>query len=274
MPKLRVGMAQMPVVFGDVQTNLKTMERYLQKAQGQADLVLFPECSDLGWANLQAPALCHEIPGETSAAYCRLAQKYQLWVAAGITERCGEKVYNAALLLSSQGEIVLHHRKINVLTGVEDVYEIGDRLGVADTPFGRVGLNICADNARSSTVLGEALGRMGADFLLSPSAWAVPPQRDLAREVYGDEWREPYAFLSGRYGMAVVGVSNVGVLANGPWAGWKAIGNSMAYSGSGELVKELACGEAAEDFCVVELEAIPHRRKGTALAKYLVYGEE
>ena len=53
-------------------------------------------------------------------------------------------MYNAALLISDQGKILLHHRKINVLTGVEDVYAIGDRLAVAETPFGRIGIDICA----------------------------------------------------------------------------------------------------------------------------------
>ncbi len=130
-------MAQMSVVFGKPEENLTMMERFLNLA-----------------------ALCHPIPGATSEAYCRLAKQYHLWIAAGLTERAGKKTYNAALLISDSGEICLHHRKINVLTGVEDVYEIGDRLGVADTPFGRVALDICADNAESSMVLGEAFARI------------------------------------------------------------------------------------------------------------------
>ncbi len=52
-------------------------------------------------------------------------------------------------------------------------------------------------------------------------------------------------------------------------AAWRVIGNSIAYNGKGEVVKVLSCGEAAEDFCVIEVDTIPHGRKGTALAEYL-----
>ena len=61
--RVRIAMAQMPVVFGKAEENLKTMERFLEKAEGRADLAVFPECSDLGWGNVDAPSLSHEIPG-------------------------------------------------------------------------------------------------------------------------------------------------------------------------------------------------------------------
>ncbi len=266
---VKIAMAQIPVAFGQAEENLKTMERFLQKAEGQADITVFPECCDLGWGNTDAPFLCHEIPGPTSRAYCELAKKYQMWIAAGITEKAGEKVYNAALLISGRGEIVLHHRKINVLTGVEDVYDIGNRLETADTPFGRIGLDICADNGASSTVIGEVFGRMGTDILLSPSAWGVPPERDLEKDVYGEEWHRPYSMLSEKYNMAIVGVSNVGYLESGPWKGWRAIGNSIAYNGAGQAAAVLSCGETAQELRVIELETVPHPRKGTALAEYV-----
>ena len=104
MGRVRIGMAQMPVVFGKTEENLKTMESFLRKAEGRADLIVFPECCDLGWGNVDAPRLCHEIPGKTSLAYCRLARKYHVWMAAGITEKSGDKTYNAALLISEEGE--------------------------------------------------------------------------------------------------------------------------------------------------------------------------
>ena len=68
MGRVRIGMAQMPVVFGKTEENLKTMESFLRKAEGRADLIVFPECCDLGWGNVDAPRLCHEIHGKTSLA--------------------------------------------------------------------------------------------------------------------------------------------------------------------------------------------------------------
>jgi hypothetical protein len=47
---------------------------------------------------------------------------------------------------------------------------VGDRLGVAETELGTVGLATCADNFGSSLAIGHVLARMGAQVILSPSA--------------------------------------------------------------------------------------------------------
>lgn len=266
MKRVRIGMMQMPVVYGDAGLNLQTMEEALRALNGQADLCVFPECLDFGWANEDAAKLATPIPGPVSDHYLALAKHYGVWIAAGLTEAEDQQVYNTALLISSSGEIVLKHRKINILTGVEDVYGVGTRLEVAKTPFGRIALDICADNLGDSTVLGEAFGRMGAQLLLSPCAWAVTPDRDPEREPYGQEWHVPYQMLSKKYGMAVVGVSNVGRVANGAWRGHRAIGNSIAYTARGEVAAVLPYGECAAAYCVIELELLDNPLTGTALS--------
>ena len=82
---------------------------------------------------------------------------------------------------------------------------------MADTPFGRVGVPICADNSTASTELGLALGRMGARLLLSPCAWAVTPDHDNAKEPYGrDLWDVAYRLFAEKQRIATVAVSNVG----------------------------------------------------------------
>ena len=57
-----------------------------------------------------------------------------------------------------------------------------DRLAVAETACGVVGVNICADYFPDSLDLGHSLARMGAQILLSPSAWAVPAEHDPIAE--------------------------------------------------------------------------------------------
>lgn len=80
----------------------------------------------------------------------KIAAENKVFLVAGLTEREQEKIYNTALLISDGGEILYKHRKINVLTGVEDVYAIGDRIGVTETPLGKIGIDICADNSLNS----------------------------------------------------------------------------------------------------------------------------
>lgn len=140
-----LAMIQMRVDFHQPEANLNRAAHLVaQAAADGAQLCILPECMDLGWGTPEALQLAQTIPGAVSQRLCQIARENGVWLVSGLTENVGDRVYNAALLISDQGEILLHHRKINVLTGVEDVYAIGDRLAVADTPFGRIGIDICA----------------------------------------------------------------------------------------------------------------------------------
>ena len=176
---------------------------------------------------------------------------------------------NAAVLIAPDGEIRLKHRKINILDIAQDLYATGDRLSVVRTPLGTIGVNICADNFPDSLCLGHAIARMGAEVLLSPSAWAVPADHDPADEPYGGLWKESYTTLAKLYEMPVVGVSNVGRLTAGPWKGRKCIGCSLAVGGDGQILAEAPYGETAECLTVIEIELTPRRATGTAIAEML-----
>jgi predicted amidohydrolase len=231
----------MRVEHAQPEANLDRAEAGIERAAslGCAGAVL-PECLDLGWALPDALARAEPIPGPRSERLAAVARRHGIWVVAGLTESHGGRCYNASILLSPQGRLVGVHRKIHLLAGVEDtVYAVGDRLAVFDTDLGRVGLAICADNALGSLALGHALGAMGARLILSPCAWAVPAEAAAVRKPYGAEWLEPYGVLAREHDLWVIGVSNVGPVAQGAWAGWVCIGNSIAVSPHGvELVMD------------------------------------
>ncbi|MCK4283821.1 MAG: carbon-nitrogen hydrolase family protein, partial [Candidatus Brocadiae bacterium] len=167
------------------------------------------------------------------------------------------------------GEIVLKHRKINVLEIAQHVYAIGDRLGVAQTALGTIGMDICADNFRDALVLAHSLARMGARLLLSPCAWAVDADHDNAKDPYGGPWKEAYATIARLYEIPVVGVSNVGWLRGGPWEGRKCIGCSLAVGRSGDVIAQGPYGEEAQALIPVEIEVTPAEVKGTAISGWL-----
>lgn len=270
---MRIAMAQIGVVPENRDKNKNKIEEYIKKAaQEQCDLVVFPECCDLGWANPYARDLADPIPGNTSDFLCRLAKQQQIYVVCGITERCGEKLYNTAVLISDEGKILLKYRKINLLTGIEDMYSVGDRLKVADTKFGKLGVSICADNLEDSAVIGHTLGRMGCQLLLSPSSWAVSQKFLEEGRQYGEEWTVPYKLLSKTYKMPVIGVSNVGEVPFGAWKGWCCIGNSIATDSKGDIVKVLPFGRTAETLCVLEMELEKNELQGTALSRKVSEG--
>ncbi len=237
MPEIRVGMAQMLVEPGDPASNLARAAAMVgEAADAGCDVVVLPECLDLGWTHESARTLATTIPGPTTAALARAAAEHRITVVAGLVERDGDRLYNAAVLIGPSGAILLRHRKVNELQFALALYSVGSALGVVSTPFGIVGLSICADNAPRAISLGRTLGHMGAQLLLSPSAWAVPPDHDEAAEPYGAMWVESYASLATEFRMPVVGVSNVGPVVGGEWDGWRCVGRSLAVGADGQVL--------------------------------------
>ena len=275
MPQINVSVAmmQMRVETDALQKNLTHADQLLTEVcyTRQVDFAVFPETADLGWATANAYALAEAVPGGTACeAWRAMAKKHGVYLVAGLTERADDKIYNCAVFFSPDGELLAKHRKINVLQDVEGMYEIGDQLHVVETRFGRVGFDICADNFISSAVLMHAMARMGARMILSPSAWAVTPGYDPVKTPYGAIWTQPYGALSRLYGMPVIGVSNVGTMRSGAWAGHAGIGNSLAYDADGREVARLPFGKEAETVRVVTLTLRDPIAKGTDMAAALL----
>jgi predicted amidohydrolase len=185
-------------------------------------------------------------------------------VVAGLTERWKNAVYNSAVLIDDAGRLRMTYRKINVLEIAQQFYAIGDRLAVERMEWGRVGVNICADNFPNSLDLGASLGRMRTQLLLSPCAWAVDADYDQSAEPYGQLWRRSYAQLAEQFHMAIVGVSSVGLLNDGPWSGRKCIGCSMIFDHRGELVLEGPYDQEA--LLVAEIPLVDNPARGTNIS--------
>lgn len=266
----RLGMGQIRVEGANPRGNLERAAEMIERAAAEGcRIVVLPECLDLGWAHPSARELARPIPGATSDLLCSAARGAGIYVVAGITEAAGGRLYNAAVLISPSGEILLKHRKINLLTDVEGQYSAGDRLGVVETELGTIAVNICADNFPTSLVFAHAQARMGAQLLLSPSAWAVDADHDNTAEPYGALWKGAYTMLAKLYDLTVVGVSNVGWVRGGAWEGRKCIGCSLAVGPGGEILAEGPYGEEAEALVVVQIDPARPAARGTEFAGML-----
>jgi predicted amidohydrolase len=266
----KAGMAQILVAGGRPEANLgRAVEMIRQAASQGCRMVVLPECLDLGWTDPSARELAQAIPGPHVDRLADAARDNRIFVTAGLVERAGDRLYNAAVLIGPGGEIVLHHRKINELDIALDLYAVGDRLGVVETELGTLGLNICADNFGDSLAIGHVLARMGAQVILSPSAWAVDAAHDNDREPYGQLWRDSYTQLARLYDLTVIGVSNVGRITGGPWQGRKCIGCSLAIGPGGEILSQGPYGDDAEALVCAEVQPRPPIARGTGVAAAL-----
>src|SRR6185295_3071822 len=147
MNSFKLAMAQMRVVGGEPEKNLaRAGEMIAHSAKAGAAVVLLPETLDFGWTDPSGKSRAGSIPeGETCRFLCDAAKRHRLYVCAGLVERQGDALFNSAILVDPHGQIFLHHRKLNeILPGLPS-YAQGDRLGVAHTPLGTLGLMICGD---------------------------------------------------------------------------------------------------------------------------------
>ena len=183
-------------------------------------------------------------------------------------EKDKDKIYNAAVIIDPSGQVILTHRKLNELDIAHDLYDQGDKLNVVHTPLGTLGLYICADATARGNVLSEALGYMGADIILSPSAWAVPPDFDNDATPYGDTWRKVYEPVSRKFDLWVIGVSNVGKVEAGPWRDWNCIGSSLVYAPGGKEILQAPFGENADTIIYVDIKLTNRPARGTKWGEY------
>ena len=227
----------MLVEGGEPERNLERAEQMIEQAGASCDILLLPECLDLAWTHPSAKDEAEPIPGPRSQRLCEAAAEHGVYLCAGLTESDDQRVYNAAILVDTSGEIILIYRKINVLDVGQEFYAIGQTLNVVETPFGTIGVNICSDNYVDGLPIGHTLARMGADLILSPSSWTVDYSVSDTDDPYGDKWLRPYYTLASLYDLVVAGCTSVGVIIGGPYEGKKMVGSSLVVNRDGPLVK-------------------------------------
>ena len=231
---VKVAMCQIFVLDGDRQGNFVRIENAVAQAKAAgARIACLPESIVLGWENPDAHKRALPIPGKDSLSLCKLAQKYQIYICAGLDEKDGDKLYDSAILIDDKGEILLKHRKLEVLPELmEPPYTAAKEVNaVVDTEFGRIGLLICADTHKA-----EILGRMAKlkpDLLLIPYGYVEEEQK---WPEHGKELQRVVKNAALRTGAVVVGTNSVGEVSNGPWAGRIYGGQSVAVDKNGDVL--------------------------------------
>ncbi len=162
-------------VRGDKEANYRRIEPLIREAAAQgAQIVCTTECFLDGYAiaDKSIPLEQYRALGEPilEGAYFRklakLAKELNIFLIAGMLEADGEQRYNTAALISSRGELVGQYHKQQLEH--EAVRNAGARNHpFFETPFGQLGVMICADR-RSSEVV-KVFCERGAGFLICPS---------------------------------------------------------------------------------------------------------
>jgi N-carbamoylputrescine amidase len=253
---LKVALCQIFCLDGDRVGNLVRIDHALAEAKEKgAVIACFPETALLGWVNPTAHERAHPIPGEDTEQMAKLARKHDIWICCGLAEKKEDKLYDSAVLVDAEGKIVLRHRKINILSHLMDPpYRLGEEVNVAETPFGRIGLLICADTFKE-----ELLKKMSAlkpDLVLVPYGWAAP--EDWWPD-HGKALEKTVCAAARFLNAPVVGTDLVGEITHGPWTGYVYGGQSLVADGTGKVL--LKCKDRDREVKVVELVRHPRTKK-------------
>lgn len=269
MDPVKIALGQLLVEGGEAERNLERAVELIEEAnEKKCKLILLPETLDLAWTHPSALEEAEPVPGKYSDILCEAAKENQIYVCAGLTEKRNDGIYNSAVLINDKGEIILQYSKINVLDVGLKFYNVGTSLNVVDTPFGKIGLNICADNYIDGLAIGHTLARMGAEIILSPSSWTVDFSINEENNPYEEKWVKPYTSLAKLFDITIIGVTSVGYIVGGPYEGKKMVGCSLGVNKSG-IICQGDFNEFAGDLIICEFTPSKNLPKGTNISKSL-----
>lgn len=269
---IKIGMAQLLVEGREPERNFIRAEKLIaEAATANCHIVLLPETIDFAWTHPAALTESQPIPGPFSELFCRLAKKYNIYICIGLTERSGGTPvnHNTALLIDNTGRIILKYHKINLLVVEHPYYQVGRTLNVVDTPWGRIGVNICADNYTDGLCIGHTLARMGAQIILSPSSWTVDYSITEEDDPYRDKWIKPLSTLANLYNIVVVSATSVGYIIGGPYEGKKQVGCSLCVGQDG-IIAQGQFNEFAGELVVASFTVPDNGLKGTEFGENLI----
>lgn len=154
-----------PILLSARQTTQKAINLIHEASRRSANLVVFPETYIPAfpiWSALQAPHQNHDFffrmtqesiyaDGEEIKAIRNAAKQAAVIVNIGFSERSRHStatLYNSNMLIGTNGNVLVHHRKLMPTFFEKLTWSPGDGFGlrVAKTEFGSIGTLICGEN--------------------------------------------------------------------------------------------------------------------------------
>ncbi|MCS7263537.1 MAG: carbon-nitrogen hydrolase family protein [Armatimonadetes bacterium] len=246
--KVIVASVQMEPKFAAVNENLEKVLSWAEEAVRQgAQLIVFPECALTGYcfeSRQEAMVVAEPFDGLSVTKLVHWCYKRNRWLVIGTLERNGDRLFNAALLLSPKGVAGIYRKVHLPCLGVDRFVDLGDQpFKVYETEVGRLGIHICYDAVFPESARVMTLGN--AEILCLPTNWPegartvaelVPRVRALENRVY--------FIASNRVGEE---------------GGFKFIGMSQIADPSGSWLA--VANEPKENLLIAEIDLAEARRK-------------
>ena len=218
-PDVIVASVQMEPHVGRTADNVTRSVRWIEEAVAHgAAIVVLPELANSGYvfaSRQEAFSLAQSVPdGDTAQAWISAAQRLKVHVVAGIAERVGDRLYNAAVVAGPNGYIGTY-RMLHLWGDEHLFFEAGDLgLPVFHTELGRIGVVVCYDGWFPETY--RLLAMQGADIVCMPTNWVPMPGQSAERMAMANTLAMANAHSNG---LNIVCANRVGIERGQPFIG-------------------------------------------------------
>lgn len=161
----------------DKSERIAEVEDLIEQAKG-ADLILLPEVWNIGFRSFDLYQSEGEtIDGETITRMAQKAKKLKAHILAGtIIEKDGDDLYNTAVLIGPDGDVLGKYRKLHLVTrkGTEETKYLkpGREVVAIKTEIGTIGIGTCYD-LRFPELYRKMVVEKGVEIILVPAAWPL-----------------------------------------------------------------------------------------------------
>ena len=187
---MKVLSIQMQSTTGQVAANYERAFSLLELSARlyRPEVILLPEAFAAYMAGPDMRQFGEDVPGPNADRFCQYSQRYQAMIMFGLIRKNprGDGIYNSVVIVD-KGQILGIYDKTHLtmnlrpedraLKNEQEIFLPGDRLGLFDTRFGRIGVLICHDGDYPEVWRCLALEGARAVFHLSETsvdvgAWA------------------------------------------------------------------------------------------------------
>jgi predicted amidohydrolase len=247
MREITVAVVQMDTTLGEPDPNLAKMSDFVRKITSaqKVDLIVFPELATTGYeCGVRFTQLTQRVPGPSVNVLAQRANEQGLHIAFGIAskERVESILFNSAVLVGPEGDVVSHYRKIHLKGEEQMLFRPGFRLEPAETPIGLIGMQVGWDVFFPEGTRSLCLD--GAELILVSAAWA----NDRA-----DEWRTFISSRAAENACFICAANRVGEEPATTFAG-----ESMIVGPRGQVIVDL--DEMTEGYIVAKINLDDTRR--------------
>ena len=170
---MKIALVQMDVAFADWERNFSEVEKYVEEAaREKADVIVFPEMWNVGYALKDLDQLADQDGEKTRALFSRLAEQYKVNIVGGsVATKRDDKFFNTMYVTNRNGEMIAKYDKAHLFKLMDEhVYmSAGEQANVFTLDGVTCGGVICYDLRFPEWIRTHVL--KGADIMFIPAQW-------------------------------------------------------------------------------------------------------